>query len=42
MRLASAPGAFQNLMDLMFIGFSYEVAVVCWDDIIVFGKRFED
>ena len=36
MGLPSAPGAFQNLMQLIFSGLSYEVALVYLDDIIVF------
>ena len=38
MGLASAPGAFQNLMELIMAGLSYEVAVVYLDDIIIFGR----
>ena len=41
MGLASAPGAFQNLMELIKSGLSYEVALVYLDDIIVFGRSFE-
>ena len=41
MGLASAPGAFQNLMELIFSGLSYEVALVYLDEIIVFGRNFE-
>ena len=40
--LALAPEAFQNLMELMFSGFSYDVALTYLDDIIVFGKTFEE
>ena len=40
--LASAPGAFQNLMELIFAGLSYEVALVYLDDVIVFGRKFEE
>ena len=32
MGLASAPGAFQNVMELIFAGLSYEVALVYLDD----------
>ena len=41
MGLASAPGAFQNLMELIMTGLSYEVALVYLDDIIIFGWSFE-
>ena len=40
--LASAPGAFQNLMELIMAGLSYEVALVYLDDIIIFGRSFEE
>ena len=36
MRLPSAPGAFQNVMDLIFAGLSSEMALVYLDDVIVF------
>ena len=42
MGLASAPGAFQNLMELLFAGLSYEVVSVYLDDVIVFGRNFEE
>ena len=42
MGLASAPGAFQNLMELVFAGLSYEIALVYLDDVIVFGRNFEE
>ena len=42
MGLASAPGAFQNLMKLIFAGLSYEVVLVYLDDFIVFGRNFEE
>ena len=42
MGLASAPGAFQNLMELIMSGLSYEVALVYLDDIIIFGRSFEE
>ena len=42
MGLASAPGAFQNLMELIFSGLSYEIALAYLDDIIVFDKNFEE
>ena len=41
MGLISAPGAFQNLMELIFAGLSNEVALVYLDDVIVFGGNFE-
>ena len=36
MRLPSAPGAFQNVMELIFAGLSYEMALVYLDGVIVF------
>ena len=42
MGLASAPEAFQNLMELIFAGLSHEVALVYLNDVIVFGKNFEE
>ena len=42
MGLTSAPGAFQNLMELILAGLSYEVALIYLDDIIIFGKSFEE
>ena len=42
MGLESAPGAFQNLMKLIMAGFSYEVALVYLNDILIFGRSFED
>ena len=42
MGLASAAGAFQNLMELIMAGLSYEVALVYLDDIIIFGRSFEE
>ena len=42
MGLASAPGAFQNLMESIFAGLSYEVALFYLDDFIVFGRNFEE
>ena len=41
MGLASAPGAFHLLMELVFKFFSYKAAVVYLDDETVFGKTFE-
>ena len=42
MGLASAPGAFQYLMELVFAGLSYKVFLVYIDDVIVFGRNFEE
>ena len=42
MGLASAPGAFQSLMELIIAGLSYEVALVYLDDIIIFIRSFEE
>ena len=42
MGLASAQGAFQHLVELIFAGLSYEVALVYLDDVIVFGRNFEE
>ena len=42
MGLASAPRAFQNLMELIFAGLFYEVALVYLDDVIVFGRNFKE
>ena len=42
MRLASAPGAFQNSMELIRAGLSYEVTLVQLDKIIIFGRSFEE
>ena len=42
MRLVSAPGVFQNLMKLIFAGLFYEIALVYLDDVIVFGRNFEE
>ena len=39
---ASAPGAFQNLMKLIFSGLSYEKALVYLNYFIVFGKNVEE
>ena len=39
---ASAPGAFQNLMELVFAGLSYEPALVYLEDVIIFGKNFDE
>ena len=42
MGLASAPGAFQSVIELMFAGLYYEVALVYLDNVIVFGRNFEE
>ena len=42
MGLASAPRAFQNLIELIFAGLSYEVALKYLDNVIVFGRNFEE
>ena len=42
MDLASDLGAFQNLMELVFSGLPYDVVLVFLDDIIVFGRNFEE
>ena len=42
MSLASEPGTFQNLMELIIAGLTYEVALVYLDDIIIFGISFEE
>ena len=42
MGLASAPGAFQNLMELVMAGLYYEVDLVYLDDIIIFSRSFEE
>ena len=39
MGLASAPGAFQNLLELIFASLSYEMALVFLDDVI-FSEEF--
>ena len=40
--LASAPAAFQNLKELIFAGLYFEVVLVYLDDVIVFGRNFEE
>ena len=42
MGLATAPGAFQKLMELIMAGLFYEVALVYLDDIIIIGRYFEE
>ena len=39
---ASAPGAFQNLIELVFAGLSYELALVYLDDVFIFGRNFDE
>ena len=41
MGLASAPVAFQTLMELIMAGLSYEVASVNLDDMTIFSGSFE-
>ena len=38
----SAPGAFQHLVELVFAGFSYEMALVHLDDVMVLGRNFDE
>ena len=42
MGLATAPGAFENLMELIMGGLSYEVATKYVDDIIIFGRSCQE
>ena len=42
MGLASAPGAFQNLMELILSRLSYKIALMYLEDIIIFGRIFEE
>ena len=42
MGLTSAQGVFQNLMELILAALSYEVALIYLDDIIIFGKSFQE
>ena len=42
MGLASAPVAFQNLMVLIFAGLFYEMVLVYLDEVIVFGRNFDE
>ena len=42
MGLSTAPGAFQNLMEIVMSGLSMEIAMVYLDDIVVFGRTFEE
>ena len=38
----SAPGAFQNLMEIISAGLFYDMALVYLDDVIVFGRNFDE
>ena len=40
--LASAPGAFQNLNELILAGLYYVIALVYLDDVTVFGGKFHE
>ena len=42
MGLSTAPGALQNLMEIVMSGLSMEIAMVYLDDIVVFGRTFEE
>ena len=42
MGLASTPGAFQRLLDCIFAGLSYEMSLLYLDDVIVFGRNFDE
>ena len=42
MGFVSAPGGFQNLVELIMAGLSYEVALVYLVDIIIFVRSFEE
>ena len=42
MGFASAPGAFQNMMELIMAALSYEVAFVDLDGIIIFVRSFKE
>ena len=42
MGLCNAPGAFQRLMEIVLSGLTYEIVLVYLDDIIVFGRSFEE
>ena len=42
MGLFNAPGAFQRLMELVLTGLTYEIVLVYIDDIIVYGRSFEE
>ena len=40
--LTGAPSVFQRLMDLVLRGLSYITCLVYLDDIIIFGRTFEE
>jgi len=40
--LTCAPSVFQRLMDLVLHGLAYETFLVYLDDIIIFGRSFEE
>ena len=42
MGLASAPGAFKNLMELILGGLSYEIVSLYLGNTIIFGRTFEE
>ena len=42
MGLASAPSAFQYLLELIFAGLWWEMALVYLDDVIVFERNFNE
>ena len=42
MGLASAPVAFHDLMEFIFTGLTYEIALVYPDDVIIFGKTSDE
>ena len=42
MGIASALGAFQSLMEISFAGLSHEIVLVYLDDVIVFGRNFDE
>ena len=41
MGLTEAAAAFQNLMEIIFSGLSYKMALVYIDDVIVFGRNLD-
>ena len=42
MGLSFEPGAFQNLMELIVAGLSYEMALVYLNDVMVFGGNIDE
>jgi len=40
--LTCAPSVFQRLMDVVLCGLSYNTCMVYLDDIILFGRKFEE